>query len=79
MRVPGGGLIYNDMEKVLSIQDKNKHYHCITKGCVLKNIQITVVAKYIDTPDRYVAAQHCETHKIDCCRCGWEFGYHNKY
>jgi hypothetical protein len=49
---------------------KNIHYHSEEKGCLMdKNIE-----KYRNGKTKDSA--YCLTHEKECCRCGWEWGWH---
>jgi hypothetical protein len=54
------------------MEEESKHYHSEGNGCLihLKDIEIQD-GKIKTMPGRY-----CETHKVNICRCGWEFGHH---
>ncbi len=53
---------------------KDEHFHSKDKGCELKEM-----ARYKSHSKKVITRSHyfrCLTHKVDVCRCGWEFGWH---
>ena len=55
-----------------TLQIKNEHYHHLEKGC--KIIGSTFWSTH--TPRYKIPANRCVTHKVDTCRCGWEWHFH---
>jgi len=50
-------------------QLENKHFHSSEKGCkILEEYK----SKHTNIPTRVF----CETHQVEICRCGWEWGWH---
>ena len=76
--------------KRTDLEDKNKHFHDIVKGCKMKFYKKLVhhqkqrVNGVSVSRPLYMPAQYCLTHnpvdefgtKILICQCGWEFGWH---
>lgn len=54
------------------MQQEDPHFHSIRKGCRLRRIRIK--CKY--TTESEIVAKFCDTHGVEICRCGFEFGYH---
>ena len=56
-------------------QEKDIHFHCKEKGCIIKDIKIETVEK--SAKGRlWMNCCYCKTHEVACCRCGWEWGWH---
>jgi len=57
----------------------NEHFHSEAKGCILE--QYTTESVRSKTKTHYfsgiIQGQICKTHQKDCCRCGWEWGWHD--
>ncbi len=58
-----------------SKEKESKHYHHIDKGCDLEDITVEANPNQ-EGPRHYLKMQYCKTHKVRCCRCGWEFSHH---
>ena len=48
------------------------HYHSTEKGCKFHR----VVRKDWEETENFTC-KFCEVHKIETCRCGWEWGWHH--
>lgn len=46
---------------------KSKHFHHKDNGCDIK---------YLRNRVNKITEGYCKTHDIECCRCGWEWGWH---
>ncbi len=59
-------------------QENSPYYHSELKGCKLIKRKIWP-SKSSSATDKYrwLDGRYCLTHKTVCCRCGWQFGYHN--
>lgn len=45
------------------------HGNCNTKSTILAH-------RGNNTTTKDIAGGYCQDHKVDICRCGWEFGWH---
>ena len=51
---------------------RRNHYHATEFGCKIRNKNI----KPHDRDIRCIKGYYCSTHKVEFCKCGWEFGFH---
>lgn len=55
----------------------SEHYHDIVRGCVvIKKRQSGNYWGSGGINSRYIDGRRCMTHKINLCRCGWEWNWH---
>lgn len=62
------------LEKAKVVEDKSQFFHSEYKGCDVYDVVI-----YNRTSGGLLKAlrcKHCNTHNVDLCKCGWEFGFH---
>ena len=53
------------------IEDESRFFHSEDKGCDIVEQKIQS-----RTGSFLVSILFCKTHEVDCCRCGWQIGYH---
>ena len=57
----------------------SKYYHHRDKGCVLISRLRTSREMFRLKRNRVsMHIKYCEKHKVETCRCGWEWGHHPK-
>lgn len=51
-----------------------EHYHDSSYGCVLNQRRYKKLGR--QSGISYFTGKYCKIHKKNCCRCGWEWGWH---
>ena len=55
------------------VEDASKFFHSEDKGCEIEEQNIRVEKGWHDSS---LKIKYCKTHDCDCCRCGWQKGFH---
>lgn len=59
------------MSKQLITETHPKFHGEESNGCVLVKARREEVYR-----EHYIDIYMCLTHNVECCRCGWEWGFH---
>ena len=68
----GGSAFLTNQPAIKIMEISLEHFHSTELGCHLINKNIIS----FDRDSSKIQGKYCSTHKVECCKCGWEFGFH---